>query len=248
VVYDELREHGLVVIAVALDAGGADAVRDRVLCPDLAERPDAMRRMMGWPDDLWRRAAPPTYPCLIDTDHTLSELYQMTNVPMAVWIDEQGRIVRPTETAGFGEGIRKMDPSTFELPEDELDVLESNRRTYIDALRDWVRRGADSEFALAPDEVRRRMDLPEPDDVLAATHARLGRHLHETGDDEGAKEHFRLASRLAPGKWNYRRQSMVLDQDLIGQLNTAPEFWAAVMASEKGQLYPAIDMPGMRPH
>jgi hypothetical protein len=248
VVYDELREQGLVVLAVALDAGGADAVRNRVLCPDLAERPDAMRKMMGWSDELWSRAAPPTYPCLIDTEHTLAELYQMTNVPMAVWIDERGRIVRPTESAGFGEGIRKMNPETFELPADELAVLVSNRTTYIDALRDWVRRGADSEFALDPDEVRRRMRLPDADDVLAAAHARLGHHLHQSGDDEGAKEHFRHASRLAPGKWPYLRQSMVLDPDLIGELNTAPEFWAAAMASEHGQLYPAIDMPGMQPH
>jgi hypothetical protein len=248
VVYEELREQGLVVVAVALDAGGADAVRNRVLCPDLAERPDVMRKMMGWSDELWSRAAPPTYPCLIDTEHTLAELYQMTNVPMAVWIDEQGRIVRPTESAGLGEGIRKMDPTTFEIPADDLSLLASNRCTYIDALRDWVRRGADSEFALSPDEVRRRMRLPEADDVLAATHARLGDHLHRTGDDEGAKEHFRHASRLAPGKWPYLRQSMVLDPELIGQLNTAPEFWAAASASEKGQLYPPIDMPGIQPH
>ncbi len=246
--YDELRGQGLVVLAVALDAGGADAVRNSVLCPDLDERPDAMRKMMGWPDELWARAAPPTYPCLIDSDHILAELYQMTNVLMAVWIDEQGRIVRPVESAGFGEGIRKMDPATFELPADELDVLMSNRRTYIDALRDWVRRGADSEFALAPDEVRRRMRLPEAEDVLAATHARLGRHLHDLGDVEGAKGHFRQASQLAPGKWPYLRQSMVLEPELIGQLNTDPEFWTAAMASDQGALYPAVDMPGMRPH
>jgi hypothetical protein len=248
VVYEELRDQGLVVIAVALDAGGAEAVRNRVLCPDLSVRPEVLRKMMGWSDELWSRAAAPTYPCLIDSEHTLAELYQMTNVPMAVWIDEQGRIVRPTESAGFGEGIRRMNPETFELPSDELALLESNRSTYIDALRDWVRRGAESEFALAPDEVRLRMRLPDADDVLAATHARLGHHLHEVGDDEGAKEHFRHASRLAPEKWPYLRQSMVLDPELIGALNTDPEFWAAASASEKGGLYPPIDMPGIRPH
>lgn len=243
--YDELREQGLVVIAVALDTGGADAVRSRVLASGQEEPHLQMRRVMGWSDELWSRAAAPTYPCLIDTEHMLSELYQMNNVPTAVWIDEQGRIVRPTETAGVSEGFRRMDPETLMLPEDEAELLIANRTTYIDALRDWVRNGPASEFALAEDEVRRRMRRPGEDDSRAAAHARLGKHLLDVGDHEGAAEHYREATRLAPEKWNYRRQSMVLAPERIGTLNGDPEFFAVVAATPEGDYYPPVEMPGI---
>src|ERR1700761_8214420 len=197
------------VIAVALDTGGADAVRDRVLATGQEEMHRHMRTAMGWSDELWNQAARPSYPCLIDTEHVVSELYAMTNVPMAVWIDERGRIVRPTETAGFSEGFRSMDPDTLTLPQADVDRLTTNRNTYIDALRDWVRKGPDSEFALSQDEVRRRMHLPSDDDARAAAHARLGKYLLDAGDHEGAAEHYREASGLAPQKWNYRRHSFV---------------------------------------
>ena len=40
----------------------------------------------------WIKAAKPTYPCLIDRRHLVAELYDMVNVPTAVWIDERGKI------------------------------------------------------------------------------------------------------------------------------------------------------------
>jgi hypothetical protein len=245
VVYDELRDEGLEIIAVAFDAGGTDAVRSRVLADGHEEPHASMRVFMGWSDELWADAAPASYPCLIDTEHRVAELYEMTNVPMAVWIDEEGRIVRPAETAGFSEGFRYADPETMQLPEDELALLSANRTTYIDALRDWVRNGADSEFALDPDEVRRRMRLPTEDDARAAAHARLGRYLLESGDHSGAAEQYREASRLAPAKWPYRRQSFVLAPDRIGTLNDDPEFFAAVAQVEEGGFYPPVEMPGI---
>jgi hypothetical protein len=245
VVYDELRDEGLVVIAVALDTGGADAVRASVLASGHEEPYPRMRQFMGWSDELWSRAARPTYPCLIDTEHVLSELYQMTNVPMAVWIDERGRIVRPTETAGFGEGFRRMDPDTMALPEAEVEVLVANRTTYVDALRDWVRNGPASEFALDEHEVLRRMRRPAEGESRAGAHARLGRYLLEVGDNEGAAEHYREATRLAPEKWTYRRQSMVLAPERIGTLNGDPEFFAVVAATPEGAYYPPVQMPGI---
>ena len=98
-IYDELKDDGLEIIAVAFDTGGKDAVASRIRCEDLAERPDALGRRMGWNEDLWGRQSPPQYPCLIDESHRVAELYGMTNVPQAVWIDEEGNIVRPAESA-----------------------------------------------------------------------------------------------------------------------------------------------------
>ncbi|MGH7823430.1 MAG: hypothetical protein ACREQ9_27020, partial [Candidatus Binatia bacterium] len=71
---------------------------------------------MGWDRSLSERAATPTYPCLIDRDHVVAELYGMVNVPMAAWIDEEGRIVRPAEPAGASDSFRAMNPQTFEIP------------------------------------------------------------------------------------------------------------------------------------
>ena len=42
----------------------------------------------------WVEEAAPTYVTLIDQNHLLSSLYNMVNVPQAVWIDEHGRVVR----------------------------------------------------------------------------------------------------------------------------------------------------------
>ena len=68
-IYDDYHGKGFVVIAVAMD-NDIEAARP------------------------WIEEAKPTYPVLIDRYHRLAELYNMVNVPQAVWIDEQGRIVR----------------------------------------------------------------------------------------------------------------------------------------------------------
>src|SRR5687768_16658689 len=93
-------------------------------------RPDAARP--------WIEAATPTHVSVIDRHHRVAELYNMVNVPQAVWIDETGRIVRPTETAGAYEGFRKMDRATGKVPDDVAAITTGAKRTYVDAVRDWV--------------------------------------------------------------------------------------------------------------
>ena len=58
----------------------------------------------------WIEAAKPDYPCLIDRDHHVADLYNMVNVPQAVWIDEEGRIVRPPENAGSSDCVPPHGP------------------------------------------------------------------------------------------------------------------------------------------
>ena len=61
-------------------------------------------------------AAAPTYLSLIDRSHHVAALYNMVNVPQAVWIDEQGQMVRPPEPAGAFEAFRALDKATGEIP------------------------------------------------------------------------------------------------------------------------------------
>ncbi len=247
VLYDELKDQGFEIIAIALDTGGKAAVEASIRAEDLDERPQVLASLMGWSQEQWARKAPPQFTCLIDEEHVVADLYGMTNVPVAVWIDEEGRIVRPTEPAGATDNFRQLNPETFALPDDEVERLEFNRRLYWDAIRDWVAKGRDSEFALSSDEDRAKLHRPSEQDIRAAAHARIGRHLFDQGDHEAAKRHFRAAVELVPHKWNYRRQSMVLEPELIGELNTAPGFFNAAAALGGQAYYEPLDMPGIRP-
>ena len=233
------------MIAVALDTGGVPAVREWIRPSDLASRPKEMMDLMGWGAELAARAAAPTFPCLIDERHLVAELYDIVNVPMAVWIDERGRIVRPAESAGAGDSFRKLDLATFSLPPDAVAAGRQRRQVYVEALRDWVDRGESSAHALSGDEVLRRMTGPSEDAARAAVEYRLGEFLYRNGALEAAKIHFAEAVRLRPESWNYRRNHHMLGPGQVGELNAGPEFWEAVQALGDRPYYPPIDMKGM---
>src|SRR6266567_5320502 len=155
--YEELRDKNFVPIAVAFDSGGAEHARQ------------------------WIERANPTYPCLIDEKHVVAELYNMVNVPNAVWVDEQGRIVRPSETAGVSDSFRSMDQTTYQMPPEAMEKQRHTRQVYLDALRDWANRGSESEHALSPAEARQRAAGPTDDEALASLNFRLGLYLHREG-------------------------------------------------------------------
>jgi hypothetical protein len=212
--YTELAPKGFVPIAVAFDSAGNAAAEP------------------------WIKAANPTYPCLIDRRHIVAELYDMVNVPNAVWIDEDGKIVRPSEPAGSSDAFRKMDHTTFSIPPDALADLQAKRTTYLNALRDWVANGSKSKFALDEKEVLRRMHTPTDDHVLAAANFRLGEYLVEQGHKEAAQKYFEEAKRLRPESWNYKRQAWSLEDPMK---SGGPEFWAAVDALGDQKYYPTSE-------
>jgi len=72
--FADLKDRNFVVVAVAMD--GPEAARP------------------------WLETAKPTYPCLIDRNHHLADLYNMVNVPQAVWIDEIRQPTRPPCATG----------------------------------------------------------------------------------------------------------------------------------------------------
>ena len=213
---ERLHPKGLEVVTVALDVD-EDAAR-----PFIEE-------------------AHPTHPSLIDHAHVSDELFGFVNVPNAVWIDENGKIVRPTEPAGVTDGFRTMDRKTFAMPQNAIDELTAKRTAYQNALHDWADRGSQSRFALSEAEVLRRMHTPDDDRVRAAANFRLGQLLNETGRAAAAVKYLDEAHRLRPESWNYRRQALSLKDPTNPLAAGGPEFWDAVDALGKEKYYPAAE-------
>ena len=232
--YEELKDKNFVIISVAFDTGGTAAVKDWIR-PASVQLPKELLDIMGWEEALSAKAATPTYPCLIDEKHIVAELYNMVNVPSAVWINEQGRIVRPTESAGTSDGFRTMDRTTFQMAPEIAVQGKQVRSTYINALRDWVAKGDASQYALSPEEVRRWLQGPTESDALATANFRLGQYLYQQGHHQDAKRYFSEAQRLRPESWNFRRQRLELEA--VGNAS-GPEFWAAVDALGNKPYYP----------
>jgi hypothetical protein len=206
--------------------------------------PQPVLDLMGWDADAWEGAAAPEYPCLIDERHQLALLYGMVNVPTAVWIDEEGRIVRPPEPAAVSEAFKAVDLESFSMPQDAIEAGSRGRNRYFDAVRDWVRRGPDSPAALPPDEVLRRMGGSGADAARGAAHFRVAEALYRQKDPDAAQVHFTEAARLWPENWAYQRQGRQLaDPGAVGELDAGPDFWASLEARPAGSFYPPVDLP-----
>lgn len=213
VLAEELKDVGITVLAVALDT--TDAARP------------------------WIEAAKPTYPCLIDADHHVAALYNLVNVPQAVWIDEAGRIVRPPESAGSDDAFRAMDRNTGAMPADVLAQRQQRKTVYLDAVRHWARHGAASVNALDAREAIER--LPQPSDTEAEAHAwfRLGQHLQAHGQEAEAQAAFSKATSLHPASWAMWRQMAAKD---ARGLASGAAFWARVDALGDRPYYPPADI------
>lgn len=152
--YEELKDKGFMVVAVAQESRGAEHARP------------------------WIEQAKSSYWQLIDTEHRLEDLYNLVNVPQAIWIDEEGRIARPPETAGSTDHFRRMDLTTRTMtPEDQAERLAA-RQAYLDAVRAWVATGA---HALPADEARAGLPKVTVEIAEARTRFRLGLWLRANG-------------------------------------------------------------------
>lgn len=132
----------------------------------------------------------------MDENHTISSLYNMVNVRTGVWIDEQGIIVRPPETAYSSDVELKVGGRT----------LKANGADYVAALRDWVAKGPSSAFAMTPEQVTAKMSPRTADEAKAEALFQLGLHFQRTGDDVRANRYWQEAQALRPDSWNYHRQ------------------------------------------
>ncbi len=235
--YREFANRNFVIIAVALDSGGPDAVRAFIRPTEPIVIPPAMQAIMGWSDAQIALAGVPSYPCLIDEGHVVAQRYGMKNVPTAVWIDEDGRIVRPAEPAGASDGFRFRDRSSPSVPAELIEAARASRARYIAALRDWIERGGDSGYALDPEKARDRVAPMTDDEARGATAFALGRYLHENGKPELAKRWFDEATRLCPEHWTYFRQALQLEE--TGKAS-GPEFVARLRALGDKRYYDEV--------
>jgi hypothetical protein len=165
-VHEELKDRGFAVIAVALDKNAEDP------------RP-------------WIEAARPTHPSLVDSQHTLADLYNIVNVPTILWIDERGRIVRPNDVA-FGSDTFKH-------------ITGLSASGHLAALRAWVKGEAP---ALSEEEVKRQQPLPTAADQQARAEFGLGQWLWAQGRPAAAERHFVRGGELAPHDFTIRRGTM----------------------------------------
>ena len=170
--YQQFRDKNFEIIAVAEDTGGSK---------------DAGQ---------WITAAKLTFPALIDQEHLVSKLYNMVNVPTAVWINEQGRIVRPNEVAFSDNRYEKL--------------TGMDAQPYLDDLKDWIAKGDKSQYVMSEDELREKLTAQDPNIFMAAAEFGLGEQLYRTGHGTEAIPHFKEAQRLNPKSWNYKRQAWAL--------------------------------------
>lgn len=221
---EELGAEKLTIIAVALDSALGAA-------------------------DPWIQAASPTYPALIDRGHHIAELYNFVNVPTAVWINEEGRIVRPPEPAGAYDFLNKRRPDADQAETAALmEQSKQARLLYLDAIRDWVANGDASRHAYS--EAEARAHFTQPDDSVREAHAnfRLGQHLIAAGRSDEGREFVEKAKRLHPESWAmFREAAEKLESGPMAGIAGGADFAArlAERAASNKPYYAPIDIEGI---
>ena len=137
----------------------------------------------------------PNLTVLIDRQYAVAERYGIVNVPASVWISENGRIVRPADTAMGDDRYRAF--------------AHIDSSVHHDRLRAWVLR---NERDVSDDDVVALMEQPTAELQRARLHRRrIAVLLHDRGDADGAVEHLVSSAALAPHDWVIRRGSMPMN-------------------------------------
>ncbi len=193
-------------------------------------------------------AAAPSHPALIDQRHVLAEKFGVINIPSAIWINEEGVIVRPAEAAPAppqpaaeqpadaeqAAAAAAQMPARFAAMMSEAAKIQSDPESYHAALKDWVSRGAGSRYALSADQVIQRSRPRDADVSLGHAHFEMAGALELAGQHELAVEHFRKAHELVPDSWTFRRQAWSLEDSGVegplarfwqGPREDAPQDW-----------------------
>ncbi len=203
------------------------------------------------------------FPVVLDRGHLLGELFGVVNVPSGIWIDEDGTVVRPPETAyparpSFGdldlddpEVVATLPPSAvtrLRTVVPHLKRMQIDPEGYVAALRDWVAHGAASRYALSADEVLERSRPRPVEQAQAAAAFALGQHLHAAGRRDAAVRWFRESHRLQPDNWTYRRQAWTLADPSQGPTEQYDGDWLSDVQREGAENYYApLELEPRRP-
>jgi hypothetical protein len=204
--YEELKDKNFEIIAAAQDTGGEAAAGQ------------------------WYDKAKATYTTLVDVQHTVSSAFQFINVPMGVWIDERGRVVRPAEPAWTANQTLKIGDKSI--------VTEGE--PYVAGLRDWVTNGERSSYVLSDEEFTRRVKPRSAAEMEADASFKLAVWFHEKDNKELAAKYFARAEQLNPDDWNYHRQDWSFTPQEAGRK------WLQKFQSLDQPYYPKLDIAPKR--
>ncbi len=188
--FEKLADPNFMIIAVAQDTEGLAAAAP------------------------WYEKAGITYVGLVDETHRVSALYNLVNVPSAVWIDERGI-------------VRRIDEGTYAVKH-KMGEMEFGRDDYAPMVAAWVRNGSESVY------VRAGAVTLEPrtaEQSLAEPAFRLGVYFQKQGDLQRADRYWQKAQALNPDSWNYHRQDWAFTPD------EASANWAKKFQSMEGKPY-----------
>jgi hypothetical protein len=216
-VFESVADEDFVIVSVAMDADVE------------AARP-------------WVTEANPSYITLIDQNHLLSSLYNMVNVPQAVWIDEAGRVVRPTETGGSLDILREFDFEAGGFKPEATERAAAVKATYLDAVKDWAVKGSNSKYAFDPEQARAHVPALSDDMVMAHAKFQLGQYLAKQDRQDEADALFAESRALHPDSWNIYRETT---ERMENGIAASEEFWGKVMSLGDKEYYATIDMEGM---
>lgn len=142
-------------------------------------------------DEVRRQDCPPLLE-LVDPEHRTSAAFNLVNVPAAVWIDDEGRIVRLDHGAYPGERV--------------ILGVTVGKDGYLEALEDWLVKGSASRFIRSPSALKDVLAPRRGDVLLAELHFQMATQLAQRGREERAEHHYERAQALHPENWSYHRQ------------------------------------------
>lgn len=172
--YAELADKNFIILAVAQDAQGRSAAAP------------------------WYERAKISFVGLVDERHTVSALYDLVNVPAAVWIDETGK-------------VRRIDEGTYAAVHD-LNGFKFGRADYAPMVADWVNKGDASAHVKAPVSVAEK----SPEATKAEPAFALGLFYQANGNTKKANQYWARAQALNPDSWNYHRQDWAYTPEEAG--------------------------------
>lgn len=138
----------------------------------------------------WYEQAGITFVGLVDVNHTISALYNLVNVPSAVWIDRTGK-------------VRRIDEGAYATTHKNGD-FEFGRADYAPMVVNWAHSGDASPYLKDAKQIK--LKAPDKEQARAEPAFRLGNYFQSQGNEDKADEYWALAQKLNPDSWNYHRQ------------------------------------------